>query len=163
MISVAVEPPHQEAVAALLRQSDAVAAALYPGEFRRAIDPASLDRPDTTLLVARQSGCAAGCCALFDRGDGSAELKRMIVAEEYRRQGVGEALLRGAEAEAARRGIASLLLEVGIRNEAAFTMYRRAGFLPRGAFPPYEATAISRFLEKRLVPDISSRSPPPVR
>ena len=72
MITVAVETPHQAAVAALLRQSDAVAAALYPGAFRRAIDPASLDRPGTTLLVARQAGRAAGCCALFDHGESEA-------------------------------------------------------------------------------------------
>ena len=38
-------------------------------------------------------------------------------------------------------------------------MYRRAGFLPRGAFAPYDATPISRFLEKRL----SSPSLPPAR
>ena len=150
MISVAVEPPHQEAVAALLRQSDAVAAALYPGEFRRAIDPASLDRPGIALLVARHDGQAAGCCTLFDRGDGSGELKRMIVATAQRRRGVGEALLHGAEAEAVRRGIGLLLLEVGIRNEAAFAMYRRAGFAPRGAFVPYQPSPISRFLEKTL-------------
>ena len=163
MITVAVETPRQEEVAALLRHSDAVAAALYPGAFRRAIDPASLDRPGISLLVARHDGRAAGCCALIDREDGSAELKRMIVAEAHRRQGVGEALLRGAEALAIGRGIALLLLEVGIRNEAAHAMYRRAGFTPRGPFAPYAATPISRFLEKRLTPGISSPSLPTAR
>ena len=66
---------------------------------------------------------------------------------------------RRAEREAARLGIGTLLLEVGTRNEEAHAMYRRAGFLPRGAFAPYDATPISRFLEKRL----SSPSPPPAR
>ncbi len=49
-----------------------------------------------------------------------------------------------------RRGIGLLLLEVGIRNDAAFAMYRRAGFAPRGAFAPYQPSPISRFLEKTL-------------
>ena len=88
-----------------------------------------------------------------------AEVKRMIVGDAFRRRGVGTALIAGAEREAARLGIGTLLLEVGTRNEEAHAMYRRAGFLPRGAFAPYDATPISRFLEKRL----SSPSPPPAR
>lgn len=163
MITVAAETPRQEGVAALLRQSDAVAAALYPGAFRQAIDPASLDRPGMTLLVARRDGCVAGCCALFDRGDGSAELQRMIVAEAHRQQGVGDALLAAAETQAAQRGVVRLLLEVGIRNVAAHAMYRRAGFTPRAPFTPYKATPISRFLEKRLIAVVSSSSRPTVR
>jgi putative acetyltransferase len=53
MMKVAVESSHQSEIAALLRQSDAVAAALYPGAFRRAITPASLDAPVAALLAAR--------------------------------------------------------------------------------------------------------------
>ena len=154
-----VETPLQEEIAILLRQSDAVAAALYPGSFRRAIDPAALAAPGIRLLVARIDGRAAGCCALFDRGDGTAEVKRMIVGDAFRRRGVGMALIAGAEREAIRLGIGTLLLEVGTRNEEAHAMYRRAGFLPRGAFAPYDAAPISRFLEKRL----SSPSLPPAR
>jgi putative acetyltransferase len=157
LIAVRVETPLQEPVAALLRQSDAVAAALYPGEPRRAIDPGALAVPGTHLLVARLDGLVAGCCALFEQADATAELKRMIVDDAFRRRGVGEALLRAAEAEALRLGIAVLRLEVGTRNEAAHAMYVRAGFTPRGAFGAYAASPISRFLEKRL----SSRSPPP--
>jgi putative acetyltransferase len=157
VIAVAVETPLQEAVAALLRQSDAVAAALYPGAFRRTIDPHSLAVAGSHVLVARMDGVAAGCCALFEQGAATAELKRMIVDEGCRRRGVGEALLRAAEAAALRLGVATLRLEVGIRNEAAHAMYLRAGFTPRGPFGTYAASPISRFLEK----PISSRSLPP--
>jgi putative acetyltransferase len=108
MIKVAVESPHQDEIAALLRLSDAVAAALYPGAFRRAITPASLDAPEISLFVARIAGRAIGCCALFDRGDGSAEIKRMIVGEAHRGSGAGAALLAALEAEATRRGIRTL-------------------------------------------------------
>jgi putative acetyltransferase len=150
VIAVAVEPPRQDAVAALLRHADAVAAMLYPGAFRRPIDPGTLAVPGTHLLVARVDGVAAGCCALLEQDEGCAELKRMIVPEDFRRQGIGEALLRATEAEARRLGIATLRLEVGIRNEAAHAMYRRAGFMPCEPFPPHVASPISRFLAKRL-------------
>ena len=157
MIAVRVETPLQEAVAALLRQSDAVAAALYPDAPRRAIDPRTLAVPGTHLLVARMDGIVAGCCALFEQGEASAELKRMIVDARCRGQGIGVELLRAAEVEAARRGITTLRLEVGIHNEAAHAMYVRAGFAPRGPFGSHAASPISRFLEKPL----SSRSPLP--
>lgn len=149
-MKVAVESPHQEEIAALLRQSDAVAAKLYPGAFRRAITPASLDAPGITLFVARLAGRAIGCCAMFDRGDGSAEIKRMIVDEAYRGSGAGASLLVSMEAEAARRGIRTVLLEVGIRNEAAYALYCRAGFTPCAAFAPYKPDPISRFLAKQV-------------
>ncbi len=148
MIKVAVESPHQDEIAALLRQSDAVAAALYPGAFRRAITPASLDTPEISLFVARVVGHAIGCCALLDRGDGTAEIKRMIVDEAHRGSGTGAALLAALEAKAARSGLHTLLLEVGVRNEAAYALYCRAGFTPCAAFAPYKPDPISRFLAK---------------
>lgn len=150
MIKVAVESPHQDDIAALLRQSDAMAAALYPGAFRRAITPASLDASGISLFVARLAGRAIGCCALFDRGDGTAEIKRMIVDEANRGSGAGAALLAALEAKAAQRGIHTLLLEVGIRNEAAYALYCRAGFTSCAAFAPYAADSISRFLAKSV-------------
>lgn len=152
MIEVRAETPLQAEVAALLRQSDAVAAALYPGAWRRPIDPASLAQAEATLFVARLDGRAIGCCVLFDRGDGTGEIKRMIVTEAARGSGVGKALLAAAEDEAAARGMTALLLEVGTRNEAAHAMYLRAGFLPRGPFAPYAPSPISRFLAKPLNP-----------
>lgn len=149
-MKVAVESPHQEEIATLLRQSDAVAAALYPGAFRRTITPASLDTPAISLFVARIAGRAIGCCALFDRGDGSAEIKRMIVDEAHRGSGTGAALLAEVESEAALRGINRLMLEVGIRNVAAYALYCRVGFTPCAAFAPYKPDPISRFLAKSV-------------
>ena len=151
-LTVRVESPLQEAVAALLAQSDAVAARLYPGEPRRPITTGSLARPGVRVLVARGApdGSALGCCALLDRGDGTVELKRMIVDEAARGRGVGAALLDAAGSEAQRLGARSVLLEVGTRNIAAQALYRRGGFTPREAFAPYIPSPISIFLERRL-------------
>lgn len=76
----------------------------------------------------------------------------MIVVEAARGQGVGATLLRAAEDEARRRGTQAILLEVGTRNSAAQSLYLRAGFRPRAPFPPYEASPISLFLERRFEP-----------
>jgi ribosomal protein S18 acetylase RimI-like enzyme len=48
------------------------------------------------------------------------------------------------------RCIRSLLLEAGIRNVAASSLYCRAGFTPCAAFASYKPDPISRFLLKSV-------------
>lgn len=149
--TVAIEPPDQPAVATLLQQSDAVAARLYPGAFRQPLNPATLSRPDITLFVARDAaGHALGCAVLLDLGDGTAELKRMIVDPKHAGQGVGRHLVTAILQAARERGYRSVLLEVGIRNVEARRLYERAGFRDRGPFGGYEPTPIATFMEIAL-------------
>jgi len=152
-----VEHPVQTEVESLLAQSDSVAALLYPGEYRRPITAASLAKPDTYVLIARLAGKAVGLCVLFDRGDRTMELKRMIVDAGSRGIGVGVALLRKAEAQALDQGAQVLMLEVGTRNTEAQQLYRRGGYQPCDAFPPYTATPISLFMRRSLVAAVSQR------
>jgi putative acetyltransferase len=160
-VTVRVETPRQEAVAALLRHSDAVAARLYPNEHRRALNPDTLDAPGVSVLVARtQDGAAAGCCALFDLGGGAGELKRMIVDPAFRQRGVGRALLAAVEATALSQGMAVIRMESGIRNTDGEALYRRAGYREHGPFGAYQASPVSRFFEKVLgAADKISRGP----
>lgn len=152
MLTVREESPRQAVVAALLRQSDALAAALYPGEYRRPLNPETLAAPGIRLFVARTAeGVATGCCALFEDGEGGAELKRMIVDAGCRQRGVGGALLRAVEAAAVAHGIRRIRMEVGIRNADGQALYRRAGYTERGPFGAYAPSPISLFFEKLLV------------
>jgi putative acetyltransferase len=150
-ITVREESPRQAEVARLLQQSDALAASLYPGEYRRPLNPETLDAPGISLFVARADDqTAAGCCALFDAGDGTAELKRMIVDPGRRRLGVGKALLQAMEAAAATGGIHLIRMEVGVRNTDGQALYRRMGYRERGPFGPYKPSPISLFFEKAV-------------
>jgi putative acetyltransferase len=127
-ISVAIEHPLQTEVASLLSQSDSAAAMLYPGEYRRPITAGSLANSGTYVLKARLAEKAVGLCVLFDRGDRTMELKRMIVDASSRGAGVGLALLQCAEAQAMHRGAHTMLLEVGTRNIGAQHLYHRGGY-----------------------------------
>lgn len=149
-VTTEVENPLQGEVAALLRQSDLVATRLYPGEYRRPITPESLAKPGTHLLVARLAGKAVGLCAVFERGSGEVELKRMIVDAEARGRGVGAALVRGVQGEAQRLGASTVVLEVGVHNVEAQALYRRAGFTTCEPFHPYEPSPISLFMERQV-------------
>lgn len=152
-IIVAMEPPDQPAIATLLALSGAVAARLYPGAFRQPLNPATLSRPSVTLFVARDTkGRVLGCAALLDLGDGTAELKRMIVDPDHAGQGVGRHLVTAILQSARQRAFHAVLLEVGIRNVEARRLYESAGFRNRDPFGRYEQSPIATFMECTLAP-----------
>ena len=148
LIAIKVETPLQDEIAALLLQSDLVAAQLYPGEYRRPITPESLGQPGTHVMVARLIDKAVGLCVIFERGSGELELKRMIVDAKSRGQGVGAALVSGVQAEARRLHAKLIMLEVGVHNTEAQALYHRKGFTDREPFSPYQRSAISLFMEQ---------------
>lgn len=147
-ICVAVEAADQPDIDRLLAISDAVAARLYPGEFRRPLTGRALADTEARMFVARDaSRQALGCAALIDLPDGIAELKRMIVDPQHAGQGVGRKLLLGLLQTAKERGIRSVVLEVGIRNVEARRLYESVGFRDRGPFGRYEQTPIATFMQ----------------
>lgn len=149
-LTASIEPADQPDIDRLLALSDAVAARLYPGEYRRPLTGAALARGDVSVLVARLEGKAVGCLALFDHSDGTVELKRMIIDPDHAGQGFGRALVRTALDVCLRRGARAVLLEVGIHNVEARKLYETMGFRDRGPFGNYQQTPIATFMEYAL-------------
>ncbi len=116
---VGVEAPQQAEVLDLLQQSDAYSVSLYPVEGRRPLGVEALSAPGVHFFVARLDGVAVGCCALIELDDSIGELKRMIVDEQARQQGVGRALLRTVETIALRSRVDLIRMEVGARSTDA--------------------------------------------
>lgn len=69
----------------------------------------------------------AGFILVRDLGNES-EILSFGVAPRWRRRGIGQALLNQAAAEAARRGLPSIVLEVAVDNDPAIELYNAAGF-----------------------------------
>lgn len=86
--------------------------------------------PGVWLTVAEDAGSAAGF-ALSRATLDEAELLLLAVVPQARRRGVGAALLRGAIADCAARGVVSLHLEVRDGN-AATRLYSKNGFAKVG-------------------------------
>lgn len=154
-LMVGLEAPRQAEVLDLLRQSDAYSALLYPVEGRRPLSVEALSAPGVHFLVARMAGRAVGCCALIAPGDGTGELKRMVVAEGARQRGVGRALLAAVEAAAVRNGLQLVQMEVGARSTGAHAFYRGAGYRDRGPFGAHSLSPHSIFLEKQVGPGVA--------
>jgi putative acetyltransferase len=146
-MSVVVVSPDHPGVAAMIADSDAHMASLYPAESNHMTDPASLGGPAATLFGVVQDGVAIACGALVRRGDGVAELKRMFVPDRLRGQGHGKAIL-GALIELADREGLTLRLETGVRQPEAIGLYRSHGFIDVDAFEPYAPDPLSVFMER---------------
>jgi putative acetyltransferase len=150
MTSINREDPRQPEIQTLLAMSDAFSMALYPQEGRHPVDAELLASSHVRFFVARMDGRAVGCAALIIAGDGTAELKRMMVVSAARGHGVGTALLEHAEAAAIGERVQTVRLETGPLSHAAIRLYLRLGYRKRGPFPPYKAGPHSVFMEKRL-------------
>ena len=70
---------------------------------------------------------------------GEAQIYNIAVAPEFRRAGVGEALLRHMIARAEEDGCSLVTLEVRAGNEAAMELYRKLGFREVGRRKGYYA------------------------
>jgi putative acetyltransferase len=150
LVTIAAEPASQPEVGALLVQSDAYMASLYPPESNHLVDFATLMQPNVRFLVARCEGRAIGCGALVVAGDGSAEIKRMLVLPEARGRNVGRRILERLEDAARAAGVTVIRLETGVHQPEAIGLYRAAGFVEIGPFGSYVSDPLSLFMEKRL-------------
>lgn len=82
-------------------------------------------------LVAEDGGEIAGYGGITVAAD-SADVDNIAVAEQYRRGGVGTAILNGLCNLAASKGAKEIFLEVRVSNSAAMSMYLKCGF--KGAY-----------------------------
>ena len=79
-------------------------------------------------LVAEEDGEIVGYGCITCAADTS-DLENVVVVEEYRRSGIGRAIVEGLLAEAKQRGAEKTFLEVRVSNVAAMTMYLKSGFV----------------------------------
>ena len=123
---------------------------LYPEEggthFR--LDPSEVADGNGAFLVAFRAGVAVGCGAVRRIDTLTGELKRMYVIPEARGLGVGQALLVALQAEARRLGFARVVLETGVRQARALSLYERHGFTRIAPFGEYVGSPLSVCMAK---------------
>ncbi len=152
-LSIAAEPFDSPDAQQLIAALDAALAALYPPEqrFGPNLKPEHLEGGRGTFLVARdRTRRAVGCGALRLLDPTTAEVKRMYVEPDQRAKGVGRAILTTLEDVARKLGVARLVLETGVHQEAAIVLYRRAGFKPLDCWGEYSASPGSLCFEKDI-------------
>ena len=89
-----------------------------------------LANTSTMSFVATYHGRAVGFCSYLVTDD--AELVFICTHPSYRKQGIGEKLLRDTIINEIPVGITKIVLEVRSQNEAALALYKKMGFVKLG-------------------------------
>ena len=81
-----------------------------------------------SMFVAEEDGEIAGYGCISVSYE-NCDLENVLVAEEYRRSGVGRRILNELIQEAKSRGAENMFLEVRLSNSPAMRLYLSAGFV----------------------------------
>lgn len=104
----------------------------FPGDFWSLDSVKSqLCQPGTLYRIIKVGGREAGY-ALGNVVADEAELYRIAVLPEYRRQRLGKELLCGFLNLCREKAAAAVFLEVRSKNQGAIALYKSAGFAPVG-------------------------------
>jgi putative acetyltransferase len=104
-----------------------------------------------TFVIARAEGLAIGCGALRRRdATTTVEVKRMYVEPSMRGRGVAREILEHLETTARAMGAQRLVLETGINQDEAISLYESTGFMLIDCFDEYAGTPTSVCFEKLL-------------
>ncbi len=95
-----------------------------------------LDNRLSYWLVAEVDSRVVGYVGSQSVLDG-ADMMNLAVSPDYRRQGIGEALVEALVAHLKQKNIIVLLLEVRVSNTSAIALYKKLGFVQVGCRPRY--------------------------
>ena len=131
---------------------DASLSELYPPQqrFGPNLKAEHLEQGRGSFVVARDGDRAVGCGAIRLLDATSAEVKRMYVDPDQRGKGIGWAVLASLESAARQLGVRRLVLETGVYQLEAISLYRRAGFMQVECWGEYASSPTSICYEKNL-------------
>jgi len=122
------------------------------GYYERCLERQEKSEMDVLLGVLPEHAVAAGFCLLnwqpkyaFFRKTGIPEIQDLNVLREYRRQGIGRAMIEYCEKLARDKGFSEMGIGVGLdsRFGAAQRLYVRMGYLPDGSGVSYDRKQVA--------------------
>ncbi|TDT14500.1 MarR family transcriptional regulator with acetyltransferase activity [Ilumatobacter fluminis] len=128
-----VDPASEEAVAAMSAYfgelDDRFTDGFDPGDTL-VTDAPSMRAPTGSFVVARSDDDVVACGGVVRHDASTGEIKRMWVHADWRGAGVGRRTLAALEAEVARLGYDTIVLDTNAVLTEAIAMYGRAGYTP---------------------------------
>jgi putative acetyltransferase len=107
---------------------------------------------DAKVIVADDEGNAVGCgCFRVTENKSVIEIKRMYVKEESRGQGIAKSILIALEEWALEEGEERAILETGINQPEAISLYKKLGYEQIENYGPYVNNNESVCMGKDLV------------
>jgi [ribosomal protein S18]-alanine N-acetyltransferase len=110
-----------------------------------------LNLPSADCLVAEDGKKISGF-VLSEENPPLAHIITLDIAETYRRQGVGSALLREMDEHFVFRGVQSVLLETSVENQSGIAFWQHHGYRTEAVLKRYYLGRIDAYeMRKRLV------------
>lgn len=102
------------------------------------------------VVVAYEKDLPVGCGAIKEYSNNTMEVKRMFVPAQKRGKGIAGLVLAELEKWAKELQASSCILETGIRQPEAISLYKKCGYNPISNYGQYENIEDSRCFEKKL-------------
>lgn len=115
-----------------------------------AYDARDFDPPSGVFVVVCMDGRIVAGGGVRRWADGVGEIKRMWVAPDRRRQGLGLTILHALEDAGRRLGYRALRLETGEPQAAAIALYKAAGYTRITGYGRYAGMPLEVSFERRL-------------
>jgi GNAT superfamily N-acetyltransferase len=118
-------------------------------------------RPNGVFVVAYVDGGPGACAGFrwYERSTGTVEIKKFFTVPSLRQCGIGRRLMRWLESCAVQEGAKRIILETGVRNEAAIRLFRDLGYSPIGQYVPSRDPRVNRAFAKPVIgPPVSPSS-----
>ena len=111
--------------------------------------PGKYGPPDGVLIIALDDGTAVGCAGLRKINEGTCEMKRLYIRDDYKGLGIGKRLSTMIIEEASRLNYHDIRLDTLASLKKALDLYISLGFYD---IEPYTYNPIegARFMELRL-------------
>ena len=122
---------YRHATEADLNQISAIEQRVMPSPWTYTSFKQAFDSLHSIILVAADDYRIYGFSVLYITAP-EAELPDIVVDSDFRRQGIGRALLEYTVSEAVSRGVQTIYLEVRVSNQSARSMYDGIGFTQIG-------------------------------
>jgi GNAT superfamily N-acetyltransferase len=124
----------------------------YGGPDDAPVDPAEFAPPTGVFFVGYLGMDPVATGGLRAHGDGDVEIKRMYVVPAARGRGLSRQMLAALEQRAAALGAIRIVLETGMRQPEAVSLYESSGYQRIPGFGHYADAPLSISFEKRLAP-----------
>ncbi len=122
----------------------------YGGRDETPVDPDDFAPPRGTFLLAHRDGEVVGCAGMRRRSRTEVEVKRMFIRQPFRGRGYSRGLLALIEDEARTLGFTRVLMETGLAQPEAMSLYESSGYERIPGFGHYRNEPQNRCYAKEL-------------
>ena len=107
-------------------------------EKRSGFIPYNISSAITDVLIVYDGDTPVACSGIKRYSDEAAEIKRVWVDPEYRKNHIAGEMMDLLEAKAREMGFAKAVLQTRPQMEAAVSMYLKRGYVLIDNYPPYD-------------------------